>query len=364
MNSIRLSKDFLNSSIVLIGFLSYIFYLITGSFIGLSIFCSLGLLSFITLKVINVNIIFYIFLTFSSLTFLLFGYNSPNFDFGELILSLIYFWVGIGYALILFFEKNKLLVIKVVYILFLIYLFFKISILGYTSIDLFNYIFHSGSRNVVGAFIIFILFIIIILSVLDNKKVNFIYYLSCFIFCVLLYGRSGIIISAVMLLYALSGFLKINKYRSLIVFSALIFLYLYFIEDVAVYLMESTNISRGLESPRSIIFSEYISNSMTFKEFLFGRKIEYCCQYAMNFAGNLHNSFLYAHSKFGIVSIIYFLLSIMVVLLTKRVIFIFIFMLICIRYFYDELGYFGFYDIPFYLIVIYFLNKMGVISKK
>ncbi|WP_168405687.1 hypothetical protein [Acinetobacter indicus] len=359
----KINIDLIYAGSFLLGSLSYLIYLKMGGFIFLSFFFSIGLIFLSLLKILKINKLLLLFFIFSIFIYTFLGFLSPNYEFSKLILSLLYIFSCIGYALILFFNKNNLILSKIIYLGFLVFLLFHFISMGFLSFEEFNNIFYASSRNVVSAALICLLLNLILISKINNKDLSFFYYLSCLLFCVLLYGRTGILISILLLSYKIITYFK-NLYS---VFLLVIFLFVgnFYLGYFLGFLENNTNLSKGLESPRSMLLNEYLNSIfLSNKNLLFGSDINKCCQYAVLFNENLHNSFLYAHSRFGIISFIYFILFTLFVFFTRNFLVIFIYCVLILRYFYDELGFFGVFDISFYILLIMCFVKYNLIVYK
>lgn len=363
MFNVKVDKDLFYLVVLLIGSLSYLLYLSTGSFIFLSLFFITGLCLYLKITDLFVNNKVLVFGFFSFLVFLVFGSFSPNFDFQKLILSLLYIIVCIGYAINLSLNKYNLICVKIIFWGFVVFLLFNFLKMGLLSFEEFNNIFHSSSRNVVSAVIIFLLLNLMLVSYQNKEDLGFIYFIITLLFCVLLYGRTGIIISFILLIYKLASSIKNIFYLILMVIFFVVFIF--YLDYLLQFLEENTNLSRGLESPRSLIFSEYFDATIANdKNILFGSSIAQCCQYAILFDQNLHNSFLYAHSRFGLVSIFYIIICTVFIIFTKRFLIIFTYFVILFRYFYDQLGFFGIFDITFYILIILCCLQYGLLKKR
>lgn len=363
MFSFKANKDLFYLVFLLIGSLSYLIYLSVGSFIFLSLFFIIGFFLYLKLKDLYINGKFFIFSLLSFFIFLVFGLFSPNYDFQKLVLSLLYMITCMGYAINFIFNKYNLICLKIIFWGFVVFLLFNILKMGFFSFEEFNNIFHSSSRNVVSAVLIFLLLNLILISHQNKKDLSFIYYIFTLFFCILLYGRTGIVISFILLIYKLLSSMKNIFY---LILTAIFFLIsIFYLDYFLQFLEENTNLSRGLESPRSLIFSEYFQATIVNdKNILFGSSIAQCCQYAVLFNQNLHNSFLYAHSRFGLISIFYILISTVFIIFTKRFLIIFIYSVLVFRYFYDQLGFFGVFDITFYIVIILCCLQYGLLKKR
>lgn len=363
MFNLKLSKDIVYSVLFLLGSFSYLIYLYAGSFIFLAVFFVIGFCLYGSVSKLYIKNEIIVFSVFSVFMFNFFGFFSPNSDFQKMILSFLYMVSCVGFSINLYFNKYNIILSKILFLGFSIFLIINFISMGLFSFDLFNDIFHSSSRNVVSAVLICLLLNLILVTSSKGESLNFLYFFSCLFFCVLLYGRTGIFISLLLLLYKMGTYLK-NIY-SLVFVALIVFICSIYVEYLLQFLEENTNLSRGLESPRSLIFSEYFQALfLNSKNFLLGAEINKCCQYAVLFNENLHNSFLYAHSRFGFASILYMIISTIFIFSTRKFTIIFIYCTLVLRYFYDQLGFFGIFDITFYILLIMSCVSYGLISER
>jgi len=363
MLDLKLDKDIAYSFLLLLGSFCYLIYLSVGSFLFLAVFFLVGFILYDVVIKLKIKKEVYFFYLLSIFTFIFIGAFSPNSDFQKLILSLLYIISCISFALNLCFNKYNIVVSKILFIGFSVFLFFNFISMGFFSFESFNNIFHSSSRNVVSAVLIFLLLNLILITNNKGKELSLFYFFACLFFCIFLYGRTGIFISILLLFFKIGTYCK-NIYSVFFIF--LIFMVGSLYADNLLNFMESnTNLSRGLESPRSLILREYYQSVFLNNEnILFGADIGKCCQYAVTFNENLHNSFLYAHSRFGFVSVLYMIFSTVLIFLTKKFMIIFIYCILVLRYFYDQLGFFGIFDITFYILMIMSFVGYGLISEK
>ncbi|QJQ99359.1 hypothetical protein [Halomonas sp. PGE1] len=178
--------------------------------------------------------------------------------------------------------------------------------------------------------------------------------------CIGLYGRSGILVSVVILVFTLlfqfGRSLKFKIFLGMAIpIMLIVFVSMY--SDVSTYLADNTNFSRGLDSPRNLKNFEYLS-SMNFLHFIVGGDL--ALSPTIVFYGmNPHNSLVLGHALLGIPY--FFMISyVFVVLLRKRAIVSFIFCSIFIlRAFFDTVALPGIYDAIFFYMFFSF-EKMKI----
>src|SRR5690606_12684761 len=138
MLSLKINRDLIYLVIFLVGSIFYLAYLSIGSFIFLAIFFIAGIILCGKINDLIVNNSILVFSLFTILLFTFLGFLSPNFDFNKLILSLLYIVAGIGYSIILSFNKYNLIIAKFLFVGFSIFLLFNFFKLGFFSFDSFN----------------------------------------------------------------------------------------------------------------------------------------------------------------------------------------------------------------------------------
>jgi hypothetical protein len=185
----------------------------------------------------------------------------------------------------------------------------------------------------------------------EGKNVPLYVYIVFFLTCVFLLGRSGIIISTILLFYHF--FLCYKKRYTLFFVLILLFIYSFYFDQILSLLDKNSNFKNGLESPRTIMVNEYLLNIFYDENQIFwGRNYSDCCSTVLAYNGNIHNSFLSGHAKYGILHTFFIILMLVYLLLSKKIFLIFIGTLILVRYYYDQLGFFGIYDITFFYLLL------------
>ncbi|MGF1704245.1 hypothetical protein L4D09_28620, partial [Photobacterium makurazakiensis] len=131
-----------------------------------------------------------------------------------------------------------------------------------------NEIFFEQSRNSVSWYAIFSMLFYAYSCMLLGEKAKVIYLIPLVFYCLILYGRSGIALAlASLILIVTRG--SISKLLMLSILAGIVIIYnLPWIQDAIL----ETNFSRGFESPRSMINSEFM-NSLNLKTFFLGVNI-------------------------------------------------------------------------------------------
>ena len=217
--------------------------------------------------------------------------------------------------------------------------------------DFGNHIFAESSRNYVSAILIVYYIAYAALSFIENKKVSIFATVFLLLSCIILFGRTGIAVSGVLLLYAIY-----NNYGAKI--SILFTIFLTGLSSIIYYYaMEYTNFADGLDTPRTLMIREYIS-SISESEIIFGRNFFQCCETIVAFGPNPHNSFIQLHSLYGLYGISLSILVFLIVLISKNISLTFLLFLIYFRYFFDVLGLFYFLDFSIIIIFLYCLDSI------
>lgn len=244
------------------------------------------------------------------------------------------------------------LIIFGVYSLFLIYQFFSI---GFADDELYNFVLFNSSRNFLSVIAILLSIFIGSVSIKEGRKQPLFIYLISFIFCVLLYGRSGIIVSgAILIFFYLYHRKVVTKY--LVIFLGITCV-AYFLDDIIYFLTNFSNFQRGVTSDRKKFILEYITNIDAYG-ILFGANIYECCQSIVKVDMNPHNSFIMGHARYGLAHTIFCLYMIYKTLKTKNIAIIFLMAILILRYTTDAIGLFSIYDfIIYYLLFISFNHQ-------
>lgn len=213
-----------------------------------------------------------------------------------------------------------------------------------------NNLLENKSRNYVsGTLAIFTVYYLTLCRIF-KEKISIILLVLLVVNSLFLYGRSGIAISFMILLFGL--YYRLGK----LIFSILSIVILSSLGLILNFLLKETNFSEGLDTPRSALFSEYVNSALnnTYSLF-FGVDISKCCSLIVAYGSNPHNSFLMGHSVYGIISTLIVFVMIIVVIASKRLDMILLLLLIIMRYSLDTMGIFGYYDISFFTIFYFSL---------
>lgn len=221
----------------------------------------------------------------------------------------LYIFYSYLFAEYLFTRKDADKVFLFIFYMYVIWFLMKGVSSGFSPVNINDYIV-SKSRNAVSWLAIALVMAYNLVLLTQNKKVALLPTIICFFICFFSFGRSGILISFIMLsLVFYFRFKNLHLYIKFLVFipSFLAFFIFYQDFDFVFNLIESkTNFTNGIESPRSLINEEYLSN-MDLRSVIWGYDTSNLIT-AKPYDGNVHNSFIYFHSRSGIVMLMFFIL--------------------------------------------------------
>jgi hypothetical protein len=295
-------------------------------------------------------------------------FNVNDIGLPQLIYSLSYFLF-----MILFGKKlldNNITSYKVFYFNFVFSIVFVFLALIYTHFSTnlpFSYygenVFYGQSRNIVSYYLIVSSIGYIIFCRLNDIHPKVYLLFLMFILCITLIGRSGMLLAFMVLLVPLNN---INIKWKVFIFVLLLPLILYFYTIFQELYLASRFSARGLDSPRTLINSEFF-DALDFQSFFTGVKVS-DVPTAFNFDGNPHNSFLYFNFKFGgavLVPIFLFCLAFISSLLKKDWLSLYFLLIIFVRYNLDVVAFFGQYtDIVFFVLLYLSLSNHSLRDRK
>lgn len=258
-----------------------------------------------------------------------------------------------------FFHKKHLLkpISLWLFLSYLIYLFFCL-VDSYFKGVLFhiyaNDLFVGQSRNAVSFYLIFCAVFYLISCRLTESKPSFILIFIAFIFSILLFGRSGILVCTSLVL--LTVIFYYNSWKSILAGFVILLILLFNLNDIINLIVASTNLSQGVDSPRSAMLNEFFI-ALDFKGLFLGVELSKLPT-VNSFAGNPHNSFIFLNLKFGWAILVFISLSIFIIfMLAFKDFFLFcLFLLLLLRYSLDSIAFDGnFTDVLYYLFLCFCL---------
>ena len=248
---------------------------------------------------------------------------------------------------------------------FLGFTLFSLISNGTINENTYNEIFVDNSRNIVSAILLFCTIFLLASTYIRNKKV---YMSTLFIdlFCsLLLYGRSGIMLSFCVLIIGLVLSYKTSDNKQKLSNSIVTFFFAVTVvallgKEIYIYLSDiiaKTNLQSGLDSPRFTMWQEYVSH-MDLYHLIHGADFNYSPT-IMDYEGNPHNTFIMLQSRVGFSAVLLyvFLTFLWCILLSKQPLLAILLLLIFIRMFFDVLGFFWFYDYIWMSLLFFMSSK-------
>lgn len=341
-------------------FVGVLIYYAKGSSLGqFVILFSTFFIAFLSIKKVNLKILFVLFSLFGFFSF--FSFFSRSYEYLYSIFILFY---GVSSLLVAnaflgLLDKSRFSLL--IYFIFISFLWFNFFILGFGNPDLYNEIFNNSSRNVVSAFLILVTILVgASFWVEQNKQPIFIYALT-FLSSLILFGRTGIILSFILLVYAFYSNYGKKTFWMILILPFFAYLYFKYYSILFVYLTEETSFKYGLDSPRKIMLHEYL-NGIFYKssDLFLGRRYDECCNLVLLFDNNPHNSFIVGHARYGLFHTVVFLIILLCSIfhIKKKFILVFFVFLIYFRYMFDQLGLFSPLDfVLFYVLMLIFCHS-------
>lgn len=289
---------------------------------------------------------------------------TGNYEIGDYLLPIAYFGIGL---ILIHFQLD----FKIIRFFFLFYVaFFFINMLVGIHPD---HIFTGFSRNAIPVFMLIQIILVYISFFQSNKKLPLYPSVIAVIISFWCIGRSGIIISFLLLFsitfIRMKDLKKVYNKKNLLITSLIVIIGLVIITFTPLYDSVLGNaISRiqrlgFLDPHRGSIIKEYYSiASSSIWALLFGVPI-YGSEVFAHYGNNLHNSYLRLHSLYGISGVVvmfYFIIRGFVGLIKgKNLLFLFLLALILVRMLTDIVAFHGPFD-P----ILYFLLYFSISTKK
>lgn len=355
-----MSKNTILSIIVVLQFLAYFMVLKFNEPNYLLLFFLLGVVAVPFVRIKNndfINLIVFSFL------FIFFGILSQQYSMQYEIYNILSnLFQGVFtyiFALSIYSLSNAYQYVKRLFIAYLGMLSFEFINLGISNVDAFNHILAIGSRNIVSAICLCLLILLLAIGEVTGKRVSIFYPVATFVFCSFLYGKSGIILSFLILFFFIIRYFssKTVIFTFFILFLLLLFNY----NSIYSYFIQQTNFSSGLESAERLeIIKEYINaiENDGFRIF-FGVNIKDNLPMVFHYGNNPHNSFLNGHILYGLFHTIFFIILFFYIFIkSNNLLFSFLTFCLLIRYSIDTLGLFSPFDVSLFYIFIVIKNKL------
>lgn len=303
------------------------------------------------------RIIFIIFVLF--LFGLISSFYNNNYRFQDYFLILQY--IGIGLLLIRY-KLNY----KIISYFFFLYVFFFIyhMVTGTHPDNIF-----SVSRNNISVFMILQVVLLYISMYQNNLPIKLYPSIILVILCIWAIGRSGILVSIILLLgilLYLQIYNKKNVFKNILLIILLLSLFYIFINYFYGFIngaVERTSRLGMKDTSRLAINEEYLRVALlSFENFFFGFYLYDNFIFSL-FGYNLHNSYARLHSFFGIVGVLIFFVLIVKTfykyIKIKNYLFLLLFTILLIRMTTDIAAFHG----PFDPLIYFFTMSSFIVSK-
>lgn len=315
---------------------------------------SSGLLCLAWLVIKQINISRWILVTFF-LTILMFIsiLVNGNASYYELIWT----WSYMGVALL--FTKSEINSFAIERVYFLVMAIFAFDIV--TGVNPQNAL-SSGSGNNIATYVLFYVILLYMKRYEEGKKIILWPCITAVLFAIWGNGRAGLLASITLAILVISYrfiFEKKGKVKTLIIIvililSARFILFHYMGEYINTFIYKMNRY--GTESIRTAIWGEYFQKITSNLIYLIFGAPTMDCHWASLYNGNLHNAFLVAHAKYGLIVFIYIVYSMLQVscrFIKKKNGYLIIFVMVWfIRSMFDWTGFPGIFDVLFWYFVI------------
>lgn len=356
-NILMLKKNTILGSLIVAQILSYILYIKFDhyAFLGLYFLSSIPLLAALANKSINSKTVFFL-LTVLAL-FIFFSFFSQTNPAYVNLYNLLYGITSLIGAYSLYVLKGPEKFIKFIFWIYTALVYFYIVRFGFSDPDQYNEILAGSSRNYVSG--IYLVLISLLALCYEQRKavVPLIYPVITLIACIFLFGRSGILFAFLITIFVL---LRQKNYYilSFLILATIGFIAFKF-NEISDFILNKTNFSIGLESERSTILNQYLSNiTYSNKDLFLGREISQCCSLIVTLDGNPHNSFIMGHIRYGVIHTIFSVCLLAFIFLSKNITLIFFGLIIFSRFFVDQMGVFTGFDIVLYYLLFLAYNQI------
>lgn len=226
-----------------------------------------------------------------------------------------------------------------------------------------DYILYQRSRNMVSFYALLYTIYYYIEDFRWNKKVNILPALNCSVLALLLVGRSGIIVSLLLLLfvffYQFSFISTFSKVKRILIITAVSGVFVYTNYQLLMQLYESS-FGRfielgvdmtGREDINQLYLSKMIGDPMAL---IFGVSLNDPIFERFDF--NLHNSFFSAHYFWGIFSLIFFAIILKCFFVKGNIFYKGLFVILLIRGSTDQVFFIDFMDVIIYYLMFLIFN--------
>ncbi|MGO2336790.1 hypothetical protein [Providencia sp.] len=355
MKNIAIKKHNIITLLVILSFYAYLSKMITGSdaFLAISVFIAIIVIPiFVVTSKDKVNIFYLSMMVLSILVVILSSFFSRSYDEISAFVGIIYVATSCSLCWAINESGKELFIARMCFYAFFIYTLPFFIINNIVNPDGYNDILAGASRNIVSAIFILLSCFHMAAYIKENNKYPILVQLISFICCFMLFGRSGILISFIILSISLvNSFKKTTSFTIILIIGAAL---AYFIYDIQDYVMTKTNFALGTDSPRSMMLDQYFSN-MDLRSLLFGNEYLSCCNEIVRFENNPHNSFIMGHARYGIFHTLIIASLLAYTVIRARLIAVILFIIALTRYAVDQIGLFS--PMDFTLLYLAFCMK-------
>jgi hypothetical protein len=220
-----------------------------------------------------------------------------------------------------------------------------------------NFIYEDLSRNHAGFVIVFwTVFLLFYLKIIYNIF-PLIFPLIGLVLSFYLYGRTSLIVSALLVILVVFYKYRANKKAQILLLMLFAVVGYYQYINFGEILAVRTNLGAGLDTPRWELWEIYFQH-INFLNLFTGVDVNTLPRYDY-FSGNPHNSFLKFHSRIGVGSILFIftlLFSFYIYLRTKQYYIFTILFLLTLRALFDSDILIGSFDFIFLIIMFYWIK--------
>jgi hypothetical protein len=260
----------------------------------------------------------------------------------------------LAYIFILVENKKMIIWVLLAYAITIGYIAYKLFVLNADAND----IYETLSRNHAGFVVVFWTGFLLFYLKTNYNRFPLIFPVFGLILSFFLFGRTSLLVSAMLLLFVFFYKFKGNKVIQFIAATILIVACYYLFINFGDKLTTETNLGEGLDTPRWELWRIY-GEHINFINLITGVDVTTLPMYDQ-FAGNPHNSFIKFHSRVGIGSVFFIVLliySVLKYLKTKQYYILGLLALLTMRASFDGDMFIGNFDFIFIIITFYWIKK-------
>ena len=284
-------------------------------------------------------------------------YNK-NADLPELIWNISF----TGVAALFYYRKINITCMYVVFYIAVIYCIF-LALKGYNIQDGLD---AGGSINNISTLLIFLVASIYIEyhKINRNNLLPYLPVILTLIVSIWTASRAGILSLSILVLFVIFFNIREKKTSYIYVGILILMILLFSLKFGDIFysnIIDKTD-RYGTDSPRVLIWNEYFRNLNNLLDVFLGVEYNKTRDFWISFYdGNLHNSFLMLHSKYGLIGFVIMLLWVFMAfvksLKSHDYIYLFILITVCARAFFDWCAFPGIFDVLFWFYVFYVIDN-------